>query len=65
MLADGLLDTGELVGRDDFIAGATKAADALMNCVSPSGRLWVASTRIGRLERAGRAWQDARSSESS
>jgi uncharacterized protein YyaL (SSP411 family) len=46
---DGLLDTGELVGRDDFIAGATKAADALMNCVSPSGRL------LGRFDEDWRA----------
>jgi hypothetical protein len=36
---DGLLDTGELLGRDDFVAAATKAADALMRCLSPSGLL--------------------------
>src|SRR5215470_8030644 len=36
---DGLLATGEVVGRDDFIAGATRAADALMSRVSPSGLL--------------------------
>jgi rhamnogalacturonyl hydrolase YesR len=36
---DGLLNTGEVVGRDDFIAGATRAADALMSCMSPSGLL--------------------------
>jgi hypothetical protein len=36
---DGLLETGELVGREDFIEASTKAADALVRCVSPSGRL--------------------------
>jgi uncharacterized protein YyaL (SSP411 family) len=46
---DGLLDTGELVGRDDFIAGATNAADALMNCMSPSGLL------LGRFDENWRA----------
>ena len=46
---DGLLDTGELLGRNDFIAGATKAADALMNCISPSGLL------LGRFDENWRA----------
>jgi uncharacterized protein YyaL (SSP411 family) len=36
---DGLLETGELAGRDDFVAAATTAADALMRCVSRSGLL--------------------------
>ena len=36
---DGLLDTGEVVGRDDFIAAATRAADALMSRMSASGLL--------------------------
>jgi uncharacterized protein YyaL (SSP411 family) len=36
---DGLLETGELLGRDDFVAAGTKAADALMRCMSPSGLL--------------------------
>lgn len=36
---DGLLETGELVGRDDFVAAGTKAANALMGCISPSGLL--------------------------
>jgi hypothetical protein len=36
---DGLLETGQLVGRDDFIAAGTKAADSLMSCVSPWGLL--------------------------
>ncbi len=36
---DGLLETGELVGREDFVAAGTKAADALMQRVHPSGLL--------------------------
>lgn len=36
---DGLLETGELLGRDDFIAGAAKAADAIMERISPTGFL--------------------------
>ena len=36
---DGLLETGVLLGRDEFIAAGTKAADALMRRVSPSGLL--------------------------
>jgi hypothetical protein len=36
---DGLLETGELLGRDDFVAAGAKAADALMRCISPSGLL--------------------------
>jgi rhamnogalacturonyl hydrolase YesR len=36
---DGLLETGELVGREDFVAAGTKAADALMRCIEPSGVL--------------------------
>jgi rhamnogalacturonyl hydrolase YesR len=41
---DGLLETGELVGREDFVASGTKAADALLTCISPSGLL------LGRLD---------------
>ncbi len=36
---DGLLETGELVGRADFIAAARKATDGVMQAISPSGRL--------------------------
>jgi rhamnogalacturonyl hydrolase YesR len=36
---DGLLETGDLVGRDDFVAAATKAADGVMGAISASGRL--------------------------
>jgi hypothetical protein len=36
---DGLLETGELVGREDIVTAGTKAADALMRCISPSGLL--------------------------
>jgi hypothetical protein len=36
---DGLLETGELVGREDFVTAGTKAADALMRSVRPSGLL--------------------------
>jgi hypothetical protein len=36
---DGLLETGSLLSRQDFVAAGTKAADALMHCVSPSGFL--------------------------
>ena len=36
---DGLLETGELVGREEFVAAGTQAAEALMRCVSPSGLL--------------------------
>ena len=36
---DGLLETGKLLGREEFVAAGTKAADALMGCVSPSGLL--------------------------
>lgn len=36
---DGLLETGDLVGRDDFIAAATRAADGVMAAISASGRL--------------------------
>ena len=36
---DGLLETGELLGREDFVAAGTKAADAVMCRVSPSGLL--------------------------
>ena len=36
---DGLLETGELVGCERFVAAGTKAADALMRCVDPSGLL--------------------------
>jgi hypothetical protein len=36
---DGLLETGELVNREDFVAAGTKAADALMRRISPSGLL--------------------------
>ena len=36
---DGLLETGELLGYERFVAAGTKAADALMRRVSPSGLL--------------------------
>ena len=36
---DGLLETGALLGREDFVAAGRKAADALMRRVSPSGLL--------------------------
>jgi len=46
---DGLLDSGELLGREDFVAAATKAADAFMQCISPSGLL------LGRFDEEWRA----------
>jgi hypothetical protein len=36
---DGLLESGELLGREDFVAAGTKAADAFMRCISASGLL--------------------------
>lgn len=36
---DGLLETGELVGRDDFVAGAAAAAEGVMAQISPTGVL--------------------------
>ena len=36
---DGLLETGDLVGREDFVAAATKAADGVTGAISASGRL--------------------------
>lgn len=36
---DGLLETGEVVGRDDFLAAGIKAADAFMRCIGSSGVL--------------------------
>ena len=36
---DGLLETGELLGREEFVAAGTKAADAVMRCIGPSGLL--------------------------
>jgi uncharacterized protein YyaL (SSP411 family) len=46
---DGLLDSGELLGREDFVAAATKAADAFMRRISPSGLL------LGRFDEEWRA----------
>jgi hypothetical protein len=37
---DGLLETGELLGCEEFVAAGTRAADALRRCVSPSGLLF-------------------------
>jgi hypothetical protein len=45
---DGLLETGDLLGRTDFIAAATKAADGVVEAISPTG--WLA----GRLDAS---WQ--------
>ena len=45
---DGLLETGALLGREDFVAAGRKAADALMRRVSPSGLL------LGRFDDAWR-----------
>lgn len=36
---DGLLETGDLVGRNDFVAAAIRAAEGVMGAISPSGRL--------------------------
>jgi hypothetical protein len=36
---DGLLETGDLVGRDDFIAAATRTVEGVMTAISASGRL--------------------------
>jgi len=36
---DGLLETAELVGRDEFVAAATKAADGVMAAINASGHL--------------------------
>ena len=36
---DGLLETGDLVGRNDFVAAATRAAEGIMGAISASGRL--------------------------
>jgi hypothetical protein len=36
---DGLLEAGELLGRNDFILAAAKAADGVIEAISPSGRL--------------------------
>jgi rhamnogalacturonyl hydrolase YesR len=36
---DGLLETGDLVGRADFIAAATRAAEGVMSAIVPSGSL--------------------------
>jgi hypothetical protein len=36
---DGLLETGDLVGRNDFVAAATRATEGVMGAISASGRL--------------------------
>lgn len=36
---DGLLETGELVGRKEFVAAASKAAEGVMGAISASGHL--------------------------
>lgn len=36
---DGLIETGEALGEDGFIAGGERAARALMDMVEPNGRL--------------------------
>jgi uncharacterized protein YyaL (SSP411 family) len=36
---DGLLETGELLGREEFVDAGMKSADALMRCIGPSGLL--------------------------
>jgi hypothetical protein len=36
---DGLLETGELVGRSDFVAAAVNAAEGVSGAISSSGRL--------------------------
>jgi DUF1680 family protein len=36
---DGLLETAELVGRDDFVTAATRAAEGVMGAISGSGHL--------------------------
>jgi uncharacterized protein YyaL (SSP411 family) len=45
---DGLIETGEALGEDGFIAGGERAARALMDMVEPNGRL------PGRFDRAWR-----------
>ena len=36
---DGLLETGDLVGRAEFVAAATKAAEGVLGAISASGNL--------------------------
>jgi hypothetical protein len=37
--ADGLVETGEILGEDGYVAAGARPADALMNAVEPDGRL--------------------------